>query len=88
MSYTFKYNKQKGTYEVMKDKKLDKECRTMQEAKTYIDSRTGESLAPPKQHANNSNKKKDPVVGFGEWGVPRFLMKADSGKYETDNQKE
>lgn len=86
MSYTFKYNKQKGTYEVMKDKKLDRECRTMQEAKTYIDSKAGSS--PPTQHANNSNKKKEPVVGFGEWGVPRFLMKADSGNYGLDKEKE
>lgn len=81
MGYTFKYNRTKGTYEVMKDEKLDRECRTMQEAKTYIDSK-GATPTP----AHNSNKKKEQVVGFGEWGVPRFLMKADSGNYGIDKE--
>ena len=68
----------------MKDKVKVKECRTMQEAKTYMDSKgaTTQTHTELKKELKNAAKGKE--VGFGAWGIPNYLLKADSGKYSGD----
>ena len=84
MSHTFKYNKTKGTYEVLKGKAIVKECRTMQEATTFIAEKDGVANAAPKLTVVKNKKE----IGFGTWGVPTFMLKATGGLYEVDNGKQ
>ena len=81
--HTFKYNKEKGTYEVIKQNKVIKECRTMQEATSFIAEKEDAVANKPKL----SVVKKE-EVGFGKWGVPTFLMKAEGTHYgDKDEEK-
>ena len=81
--HTFKYNKDKGTYEVIRQNKVVKECRTMQEATSFIADKEGVANVPAKPKL----VKKD-EVGFGKWGVPSYMMIAESGNYgDKDGKK-
>lgn len=79
MEYSFKYHRDKGVYEVFKGNKLDMECNTMQEAQSYISSKG--AIIKNKSVKQQEVKSKEPEVGFGQWGVPSYLLKAEGGKY-------
>ena len=64
MSHTFKYNSTKGTYEVRKGTSIVKECRTMQEATSFIAEKDGIIAHKPAKLQIVKTKKED--VGFGK----------------------
>ena len=87
MSHTFRRNKNKGTYEVLKGTTIVKECRTMQEATSFIAEKDGISKPVTKLAIVPPAKKKE--IGFGKDGIPSFMLKATGVKYEVnDAQKD
>ena len=77
MSYSFKYNRTKGVYEVLDGKKVEMECSTMQEAQTYISTKVKKPVVSKKPALTIVKE----VIGFGPWGTPKYLLKAESGNY-------
>ena len=88
--YKFKYNKAKGVYEVTNGtKKIVKECQTLQEVNTFIESRVSKPALAlvPGANVKKSVPKKATVatkeVGFGKDGIPGFFfLNAKAGQYK------